>query len=71
MDSESDGGQGDAEYSKLVVKSAEEEETPGSIELDAQSLDGKGAAKMREIYVVKNAKLAKADALMTEPVEVE
>ena len=53
------------------MKSAEEEETPGSIELDAQSLDGKGAAKMREIYVVKNAKLAKADALMTEPVEVE
>ena len=70
-DSESDGGQGDAEYSKLVVKSAEEEETPGSIELDAQLLDGKGAAKMREIYVVKNAKLAKAGALMTEPVEVE
>lgn len=69
-DPESDGGQGDAGYSKLVVKSGGEE-SPGAIELDARSLDGKGAAKMREIYVVKNARLAKASALMTEPVEEE
>lgn len=67
VNSENDGGQGDTSYLKFVVTQDEQ----GSIELDSESIKKGNTAKMREIYVTKNARLAKANALMTDPEEVE
>lgn len=67
VNSENDGGQGDTSYSKFVVTQDEQ----GAIELDSESIKKGNTAKMREIYVTKNARLAKANALMTDPEEVE
>lgn len=67
INSESDGGQGDASYAKFVVS----ETDGGTIELNAQDLSASQTAQMREVYLTKNGYLAKAHALLTEPQEVE
>ncbi len=58
------GSQGDVLYSKFVMQGGD---TQGVVSLDVAELNEGECAKLREIYVCKDGKLALAKALLTEP----